>query len=665
MRERWTIALLIAVSIIALATAAPYMSQPVYGTSVLHGFARVSPFQTVNGTTATGTTATGTTATGTTATGTTATGTTATGTTASTTATGTTATGTTQTGTTATGTTVTGTTATGTTASTTTIPIVGVTVDSSPHGMGVVMVDGSPVTTPTVYSMQSGSMHTLSAVGSLSCGISCQYVFQSWSDGGGQNHTITVPNFPVSYTATYQQQYLLTIQSNAEGSVAPPTGYQNANAVIPILGTPNSGFSFVSWTGSGSGSFSGSSASATVTMNGPITETATFAPASTVQITVGSNPSSSGAIQVDGSSITTPQTFSWTPGTTHTLFATYNPPCNYNCQATFLFWTSSSIGTVNSQSITYVVPSSTETVTAVYQIIQPQATASITISSSPSGLNYIYVDGTQITTPQTFNWQRGSTHTLSASRYCGTSGCQTQFSYWQSQSVGTTNAASFTYTVPTYSETVTAYYQSSQNVPIQITEIPPGSGSLAVDGIPIIISQTFYWTAGSTHTLSAQNGNGQFVSWTAPSIGTTNANTLTYVVPSSGETVAAYYNAPAPQMLIPITITTSLTGPTVAVDGVLTTTPHTYFWAAGSQHVISVTDVNCPLGSCPFTSWTAPSIGAVYSTTITYTAPPAGEIVTANFTQATPVPEFNGVAVVVFSAWASSMYALRRRRRQS
>ncbi len=237
--------------------------------------------------------------------------------------------------------------------------------------------------------------------------------------------------------------------------------------------------------------------------------------------------------------------------------------------------------------------------------------------------------------------------------------------YWQSSSIGTINAASFTYTVPSYSETVTAYYQSSQNVPIVVTEIPSGSGPIVVDGTPIIVPQTFYWASGSTHTLSAQGGYRQFVSWGSPSIGSVNANTITYVVPYTGETVAAYYIVPAPGNLIPITVTTSVSGPTVAIDGIVTSTPHTYFWPAGSQHTVSTSNVNCQPSGCQiqFNSWTSPSIGTTYTGTITYTVPFAGETVTGNFTQFTPVPEFNGVAVVVVSALATALYVLKRRRR--
>src|SRR5208283_2963433 len=129
-------------------------------------------------------------------------------------------------------------------------------------------VDGNPIVTPTVFSWQPGSKHTLSAISSLDCGSSCKFVFQSWSDGSGQTQNITTPNSPTTYLAVYQQQYLLTIKSNTGGTTTPPTGWQNANAIVPILATPDSGFTFVSWngstfvswTGSGSGAFNGTSA---------------------------------------------------------------------------------------------------------------------------------------------------------------------------------------------------------------------------------------------------------------------------------------------------------------------------------------------------------------------------------------------------------------------
>ncbi|MGC9077109.1 MAG: InlB B-repeat-containing protein, partial [Conexivisphaera sp.] len=73
--------------------------------------------------------------------------------------------------------------------------------------------------------------------------------------------------------------YLLTMAVNPSGagSVAPGSGWYNAGATITISATPNSGWVFISWTGSGSGSYSGTNNPASITMNGPINETANFA----------------------------------------------------------------------------------------------------------------------------------------------------------------------------------------------------------------------------------------------------------------------------------------------------------------------------------------------------------------------------------------------------
>jgi len=286
-----------------------------------------------------------------------------------------------------------------------TAPSVTITLDSFPQGAELVTVDGNLVVTPTVFSWQIGSTHNVSAVSSLSCGPSCRFVFEAWSDGGEQTHTITVPNSSWTCMAVYQQQYLLTIKSTAGGTAAPATGWQNVYAKLPILATPNTGFIFVSWNGSafvswagaGIGSFNGTSASASVTMDGPITETATFAPmtnettntisthtasstttqSKTVQITITSDPASEGIISVDGTPLTTPHTFTWTNGTTHALYAPQSAPClksdgsvNYSCEFVFQNWSAQSIQFVISSSFIYTVPSSSEAVVANYGLMQ-------------------------------------------------------------------------------------------------------------------------------------------------------------------------------------------------------------------------------------------------------------------------------------------------------
>jgi hypothetical protein len=160
-----------------------------------------------------------------------------------------------------------------------------ITVTSTPTGAGYVTVDGAAVKTPWTTTWVIGSMHTIAAVSPVSCGTGCQYNFTTWSDGGTQSHTITVPGSPTIYKATFQKQYLLTTAVNPSGGgyvivFYPPssTGWYNAGVKVTLTAVANAGYKFLSWTGKGTGSYTGTGSenSATITMNGPITETANF-----------------------------------------------------------------------------------------------------------------------------------------------------------------------------------------------------------------------------------------------------------------------------------------------------------------------------------------------------------------------------------------------------
>jgi hypothetical protein len=75
---------------------------------------------------------------------------------------------------------------------------VGVTVATSPAGLPV-MVDGTSFTTPQTFEWVPSSFHTVGinqTPGSIP--------FLSWSDGGAQTHTISVPETATTYTANFQ-----------------------------------------------------------------------------------------------------------------------------------------------------------------------------------------------------------------------------------------------------------------------------------------------------------------------------------------------------------------------------------------------------------------------------------------------------------------------------
>ena len=100
-----------------------------------------------------------------------------------------------------------------------------------------------------------------------------------------------------------------------------------------------------------------------------------------VSVTVAANPS--GSIVVDNATYTSPQTFAWLPGSSHTLSA--NSPVS-NGSGTQYVWASWSDGGAQSHTIT--TPSSPITYTAYYQtrfqVTYSQTGCSLPVSLPPS-----------------------------------------------------------------------------------------------------------------------------------------------------------------------------------------------------------------------------------------------------------------------------------------
>jgi hypothetical protein len=150
-----------------------------------------------------------------------------------------------------------------------------ITVQTNPAGRSFT-VDGSTYTSAQTLTWTSGSSHTISTTSPQSGGTGTQYVWNGWSDTGGISHTVA-PTTNTTYTANLTTQYLLTMNAGAGGTVS-SGGYFNTGTGVSVSASPTSGYSFNGWTGVGTGSFSGTSNPAGVTMNGPITETASFTP---------------------------------------------------------------------------------------------------------------------------------------------------------------------------------------------------------------------------------------------------------------------------------------------------------------------------------------------------------------------------------------------------
>ena len=151
---------------------------------------------------------------------------------------------------------------------------VSVMVQPNPSGLSFT-VDGTNYSSAQTLNWLYGSSHTLATTSPQSGGTGVQYVWSSWSDGGGLSHMVTTTT-NMTYTANFTTQYFLTMNAGPGGGVSPVSDWYNSGTNANINATALSGYAFSAWAGTGSGSFSGTNNPAFVTINGPITQTANF-----------------------------------------------------------------------------------------------------------------------------------------------------------------------------------------------------------------------------------------------------------------------------------------------------------------------------------------------------------------------------------------------------
>jgi uncharacterized repeat protein (TIGR02543 family) len=162
------------------------------------------------------------------------------------------------------------------------LPIIGITITSSPVGSGYIMVDGAAYSAPHTFNWTMNSVHSLSAMSTVSVRAGERYTFSSWSDGGGQVHDYTVVTAADVVTALFVHEYQLTMSSNF-GTTNPGAGstWHDAGSSVSINASlPSSGvgerFVWLGWVGIGPGNYSGTTGQRSITMNGPIAETASW-----------------------------------------------------------------------------------------------------------------------------------------------------------------------------------------------------------------------------------------------------------------------------------------------------------------------------------------------------------------------------------------------------
>ena len=261
-----------------------------------------------------------------------------------------------------------------------------ITVTTSPAGLRVI-VDGTEYTAPQSFNWTPGSSHTIGVSSPQSGPTGTRYVFSSWSDGGAQTHTIITPSSATTYTASFTTQYSLTTSASpAEGGTVTPSGttWYDSGQSVQVQATPASGYVFSSW----SGDLSGFQNPVSITMNGPKNVVANFAQ-TIMNITVTTSPSGLKII-VDGTEYTAPQSFNWTPGSSHTIGVSSPQTGADGTRYVFSSWSDG-----GAQTHTIIAPSSLTTYTA-YFTVAPE------IIISRSSLQFGSANGNERTCSQQF-----------------------------------------------------------------------------------------------------------------------------------------------------------------------------------------------------------------------------------------------------------------------
>jgi uncharacterized protein (TIGR03437 family) len=344
-----------------------------------------------------------------------------------------------------------------------------VTVATNPPGQAIT-ADGTSYTSPHTFTWNVGSAHSIGMTAPPASG-GTRYTFANWSDSGAQTHTVTTPSTATTYTANFSTQFLLTRNVAPAGSgtiAATPSstdGYYAGGTSVQLTPAAASGYSFDSW----SGDASGTTTTASVTMAIPRTVTANFR-SSTATI-VATNPPGLGVV-VDGTSYTTPKTFSWTASSSHTIGAT-SPQTASGTRYIFANWSDG-----GAQTHTISAPAAGGTFTANFS-----TQYALTVSINPAG------SGSVSATPASADgyYNSGASVSLAATAAGGYA-----FAGW---SGGLTGAATPQSVAMNGTRTITASFGATA---VSATNDSPSTATLAA-GQPYSVSQN---TGGASSSPS-------------------------------------------------------------------------------------------------------------------------------------------------------------------
>jgi uncharacterized protein (TIGR03437 family) len=124
-------------------------------------------------------------------------------------------------------------------------------VDSRPRG-ALVLVDGGSYYTPVSFAWAAGTSHTITFNSPQMQGNNTRrLLFREWEDGSTGLRQVTASAEGSTYTATFQDQYLLTTSVVGSGTIttspASDDGFYDANSTVTVTATPATGQTLRYW----------------------------------------------------------------------------------------------------------------------------------------------------------------------------------------------------------------------------------------------------------------------------------------------------------------------------------------------------------------------------------------------------------------------------------
>jgi uncharacterized repeat protein (TIGR02543 family) len=366
------------------------------------------------------------------------------------------------------------------------------TVTSTPVTGLDIEVDGIPQVTEYQFWCNDGSLHNINAVSPQNGPVAnSRYVWNSWSDSLGQSHTVTCDG-PNTYTADFGLEYQVTVTTNPAtlqveiDSVPAGVPFQAwwADGSVHNIGTPSpqdlvagsSQYEFNSWSDAGAQYHD-------ITVTGADTYVASFD--LQYKITITSSPVGL-EILADGAPQTTPYVVWLYAGASYPLDVTSPQVVAPGERYVFNSWSDA-----QPKSHTIIVAmSQTYTATMDHEF-------EVTIDSLPAGGISVTIDGMGYTTPQSFWWLEGSSHSISGIEFQDIgSGVRYAFASWSDLGPRTHNI------VADAPKTLTATYTTQYEVTIATN---PTGLEITVDMMTYTAPQMFWWDAGVDYDIGVSS----------------------------------------------------------------------------------------------------------------------------------------------------------------